>query len=304
MTSLETIRSWPRHIKDITEVPGEFKDAFMNTFDYANDFPYCIFSPENKTLRFREPPKLICMQQDTFYLFQPAGQATQIIAYPIQDIRYLEHGHILLLGWLDICGLANGRPSVGKITFTTTREELFRPFIERFRTTYIPEDKQAQSDDSIFDTLIEGHYKFMHYGIQAMQGGEKVLELVFQPGQRVKLLRNIPIYKKLSTATLFIRTQTELIIVKEQGVKTPGHEYGAITDYIPLHRIGKTQLTSTKYEGVYEWALELQGGSMISIFISEDNKERMRTFPVPKQGSNPPAYNVLTSAGDGTFLKH
>lgn len=294
MSSIETMRTWPKHIRNITEVPWEFKDAFMSTFDYERDFPYCVYVPDNGT--WHEPTKMLCMQQDSYTLFQSNGTGTNPIVYALKDINRMEHGLILLSSWLELGGMVEGRPSSHRLTFNTVREELFKPFFKRFRRLHTPEDIQGQNEtDDKFDFLLEKSYKFLNYGKSALLDGERAVDVIYQPGIRVRWFKKLPFLKNISNGTLFIRTETELILLREQSVKQITSKYGVITDFIPLSKIKTAWTSQSAYEGIAEWTVEMKNGEQLKTLVSEENKVRVGSILKQSQ------YGISNTSLYGTY---
>ncbi len=276
MSTTETLRGWPKHIRSITEMPWEYKDTFMGTFDYENDFPYCVYIPENGM--WHEPSALLCMLQDNYILFQ-GGAGKKPVVYPLKDIYRMEHGQILLNSWIEIGGMADGRPSVHRLTFNTVREELFRPFFKRFRRLHTPEkeEKQIGCEDK-FSFLMKISYKFLNYGRRALLEGEEASHVVHQPGIRVRPIKRLPFNKAISTNTLFVCTDTELILLREQSVKMATSKYGVITDYIPLSTIRKAWTQQSRYEGTAEWTVELKNGEQLKTYVQDENRAKIASI--------------------------
>jgi len=174
-----------------------------------------------------------------------ARTGTEIVAqaYPLSTICTIEMGSILLYSWFTIYGATSAGISSTTIEFNTVSDRHFAAFVSKIRPQpSVADVAKWRQDQTAFDYLVTKSFKFMNYGRSSLVGGEKVIQTLWQPEIRERILPQLrlPFYRTVTTAHLAILTNQELILIREDERSSRGEKgtrYGGVWRYIPLRNI-------------------------------------------------------------------
>ena len=242
MSSVQTMKEWPRLIRSEEEMPAVYQDVFPG---YSGSFPYTVFLPSRGAFWNRANPKLMCMFDDRIYVIEAQANRASSTCYPLEDIVYIECGRVLLKSWITI----NGVSSSASVVFNAVCDHLLEPFVRNVRMfkahLRLPEDGNEEHDREVrkCNCLRESNYKYMNYARQSILPGERIARIVCQPDICVRSLRvfGSSLLNVYLTAHVSILTDRELITIREdKGVITSigrtrgGIRHGGVFSYLPL----------------------------------------------------------------------
>lgn len=277
-SSTQTRRTWARRVESIEEILSEFQSAFP---DYADQFPYTIYLPEDRfSISFKRNKTIICLLDDHFVLMELARNEIQIASSKYEDVSYLERGRILLYSWLAMLtpsGLLSFR-------FNTTHDELFAPIVEKMRdgmsAAAVAPNGVAEPDLSGFDYLRKVNVKYFNYGKRSIRPDDSVISILYQPErclQEINLF-NRNLFRRYSTDHLSVLTDQELILIKEENKTRTGKDkfYGAVFTYIPRCKIDDITFVPGPEGSLCTMEIMLPDGVHLTAEISTTNEELAR----------------------------
>lgn len=247
----KTMQNWSKVIETFETLPAIYRPFFQTLWDENQEFPYIVLTPAVDSFASKSREKLICEFKNTIYTLEPADNQLSISAFPIKSIRNIEVGSILLYSWLTF----NGRTQDGiqksfTIEFNSISFVHFIPFINKVRSApYQLDQISLEKEKNKFNYLNSSSFKFMNYGRKSLMGGEKVMQIVWEPEIREKIFASFSpfFFRTISTAHLSILTDKELILVREDEHSnlTKGARYGGIWQYIPHKSIQAVNLSES-----------------------------------------------------------
>jgi hypothetical protein len=295
IASEQTKGSWAKEIESPEMVPDPYKDFYKSQFNGNNNFPYSVITPKFNGFLRQENEKLICSLENKILVLENINGQIIDYCYSIQDINYIEAGSILLKAWIRINGLTNdGSSTSSTLRFNTVTEYMFHPFVDQIRAAK-DDNIQSRNDSELatFDYLSEIDFKFMNYAKDALSSGEHVIDHVFQPEIRSKIISIFgkSLYQTISPTHISILTKQVLIIIKDTGSdnKNGNRRFGGIWLFIPLEKINSGSIIE-KDENLLEFSLRLAEDEQINIFFSEKKKSEIKNFQnriLELKGTNP-----------------
>ena len=251
LTAYEQTRfSWARPLASCAEVPEVYQDFLRTLPDMPETPPFAVLTPTYPGFVRRENEKLVCTRAGKVYILEKTRDRVIPTIYAFADINYVETGAVLLDGRLKISGVAcDGRPATSALKFNVVTDYLFRPIVDKFRAAAgCPIEVDHRREMEKFDGLILESFKYMNYGRHSILAGERVVQFVFQPEIRSKILSELgrSLSRTVAVSHLLMLPDRELILIREDE-KSPkwrdGARYGGFHAYIPLHKIVATTLT-------------------------------------------------------------
>lgn len=231
--------SWAEAIHSYDDVPDVFKDVFI--FDHGREFPYTVLTPSYEGFIHRTSEKLICDFKHEIFVLERNGNTINENCFPLKGISYVEVRTLLLDSSIKICGMTkDGVPASSTFRFNATTDYLFTPILHRMRQAPVESDLSAHYlEIAKFDSWKGPNYKFMNYARHSILVGEKVLHTILQPEIRETVLKVFgKTYRRVISPTLAsILTDRELIMIREEKLRSGAGKYGGIWDYIPLKKI-------------------------------------------------------------------
>jgi hypothetical protein len=162
----------------------------------------------------------------------------------------VESGSILLHAWIGIHGVAShGGLVMSILKFNSVTDHLFAPFVDEIRgargglvgVDHEPEIRKL-------DRLSQLSFKFRNYARRSLLPDEQVIDALWQPEIRHKLLNLLgrSFYRTMTTTHLLILTDRELIVLREDEGSPRWRDnsrYGGVWIYISLDKIASITLT-------------------------------------------------------------
>jgi len=275
--SEQTKGSWAKEIETPEMVPDLYKDFYKTRFNGNNNFPYSVITPKFNGFLRQENEKLICCQDNKIIVLENTNSQLIEYCFSIQDINYVEAGSILLKAWIRINGLTDvGSSTSTTLRFNTVTEYMFHPFVDQIRGA--EDDFSQAGDDSElakFDYLSEIDFKFMNYARKAISSGEQVVDHIYQPEIRAKIISILgkSLNRTISPSHISILTERVLIIIKDTGSGgTNGNRrFGGIWLFIPLEKINSGSIIE-KDDDLLELSLSMSADEHIETLFSISRK--------------------------------
>ncbi len=279
-SSTQTRRTWAKRVESFEEIPNEFQSAFR---EYADQFPYTIYLPEDRfSISFKRNKTIICLLDDHFVLMELVHNQLQIVSSKYEDVLYVERGRILLYSWLAIA-TPSGMLS---LRFNTTHDDLFAPIVGKIRNgmssaapaALVSSGTTGQEPDLAgFDYLRKVNIKYFNYGKRSIRPEDSVISILYQPERcihNISLFNKI-LFRRFSTDHLSILTDKELILIKEEDKTRNSKDkaYGAVFTYIPRRQIASISFVPSPENSLYVMDIALSDSLHLSTEISATNKE-------------------------------
>ena len=104
-------------------------------------------------------------------------------------------------------------------------------------------------------------FKFMNFARHSLLAGEQVLHAILQPEIRARRFTFLgkTFYRRISPTHVCILTDRELILIREEALKSLNDKYGGIWEYIPLDKLGSLSM-STRNDSLLALSIELVTG--------------------------------------------
>ncbi len=278
--SEQTKRSWAKEIESFDKVPHIYKDFFDAHLDDGTPFPYTVITPTFNGFIRRENEKLICSQDNKIFILENANNQLNTSCYAVEHINYVEAGTVLLKAWIRISGLTdNGALTSSTLRFNSVTEYMFDPFVEEIRSAANnPSSISNSLELSKFDYLSEVNFKFMNYARNSIMPGEQIIDHVYQPEMRAKVITLLGknLYRTIFTPHIGILTDKELIIIQDSssGRMNKNKRYGGIWYYIPLEKICSVSLTA-KDDDLLQLSITLSADEHIDTLFSTSMKSEL-----------------------------
>jgi hypothetical protein len=281
----QTKGSWARELENLKQVPDCYKEFYNHNFNNAETFPYSVLTPNFGGFLRRENEKLICKHESKIFVLENVSDEIKNNCFQVQDISYIETGSILLKAWMGINGFTSeGIYATETLKFNTVTDYMFHPFIEEIRSSNSDQNNTGiESELAKFDYLSEIDFKFMNYAKKTMQSGEKMIEHVYQPEIRSRIISIFgkSLYRTSSSTHISILTEKMLYIIKESGHRGTNNNrrFGGIWNYIPVNKIHST-LLAKKSDGLVELTINFSDGEQIKSLFSTIKKSEIDQFLV------------------------
>lgn len=275
MSSIETMRSWPRLVTCPGDIPEVFGRAVASRYP---SLPYTVYLPVPASPFSPQFEHLLCMGDRELVVFTWHRKQLSVESIDLAALSYTENGKVLLFSWL---ALFTGQEK-RRFPFNTVREDLMSPVVLHARrvSAASPAPTEAPAEElAKFDYLRGPGYKFMNYGRRSLMGGERVKETLFEPSLVVRTIRLFGRHgiRKYSTPHLWIASDREIIIVREERelVYSNRIRYGAVMCFVPLRSLEGA--TVQVEDGAARIVLAIRGGERLGGWFALDNP-RLETF--------------------------
>ena len=239
--------SWDQSIKSYTAVPEAFKGFFAPLIAEGRPIPYAVLTPTFEGFLHTTTEKLIFHLDREIWILERNGNSYLSQCFPLEGIRYVEVGTVLLDSRIRISGVTkNGIPAACTFTFNTATDILFTPILEVIRLAGAGSGGDPrQTESEKFDPWMGVSFKFMSYAKRSLLGGERVISAVLQPEIRsiAMAFLGLKFYRRISPTVAVILTDRELILIREEEKQIATERYGGSWDFIPLQKIAKLSLT-------------------------------------------------------------
>jgi hypothetical protein len=242
----QTRLSWARRIESYETVPVVFKPFFAPFLEKGRFFPNCVLTPTFEGFLFRATEKLIVDLEAEIYILTRSGQSFETLCYPLAGISYVELKTTLLDSRITISGISSqGSLVTTTFRFNSVTDYLFTPLLEKIRSVAVDGGGPALPVEmDKFDQWSSLNFKFMNYARRSLLGGEKVIQAFLQPEiQRVRFsIFGKTFYQMISATHATLLTDRELILIREEHLRSGGGKYGGAWDYIPLEKISSLSI--------------------------------------------------------------
>lgn len=283
--SEQTKGSWARELENLEQVPDCYKEFYNRNFYDQDKFPYSVMTPQFGGFLRRENEKLICIHEGKIFVLENVNEEIINNCFQVQDINYIETGSILLKAWMRINGLTSeGINATETLKFNTVTDYMFHPFIEQIKPSNSDRKNTGiNSELAKFDYLSELDFKFMNYARNSLHAGEKLIDHVYQPEIRTRIISILgkSLYRTSSSTHISILTEKVVFIIKEsgRGGTNRNRRFGGIWYYIPVNKIHSTSLAQ-KSDDLVELTINFSDGEQIKSLFSTINKPEIDQFLV------------------------
>jgi hypothetical protein len=272
----QTRLSWARLAKSYEEVPEAYRKFFDGLAPEQKDpFPYTVLAPTYQGFLTPQNEMLICRIGDNLFVLEKTDGRPIMTGYPLDGIFRMETGTILLHSWLTVDGKTfHGVHASTTLRFNAVTEPLPAPFVDGFRDRLCEgaADSDSEPDLAAFDQLEETHFKFMNYGRKTVRAGEKVFQVLMQPGIRKIYFRvgDLILSRQINPAHMAILTDREFIHIREDETRSGVWEnpYGGTWNYVPLRQISSAWVEPGE-DGTLVLSIVLPGNARLKALYQE-----------------------------------
>lgn len=237
----QTMSAWATVVDSYNAVPQIYRGFFKALLDSGQPFPYVVFTPAVHDFFHKATEKLVCEIGGSLCVLERDGDQVIVKEYPLEAMRDVEVGIILVHSWVTISGVTrDGLASATTLEFSSATSDRLAPFLNRIRSVANGFGEADPVERAKFDDLASSSFKFMNYAKSSLMGSARVLYTVWQPEIRKGVtLSSWPFHTTVSTAHLTVLTDKELILIQddERVSGNKGVRYGGIWRYIPLRSI-------------------------------------------------------------------
>lgn len=253
----QTRATWAKRIESYDAIPEAYREFFVRFVGDAA-FPYTVLTPSYAGFIQPTTEKLICVVDRGLYVLEKDGLTCRAQFYLYGEIYHVEVQTVLLDSCITLWGVIDSTPASTAFRFNSVGDGLMAPILETIRRvasgfgdvvqTPIPTDSQPSSAIDGFDAWRRSNYKFMNYARRSLLEGERVLYAILHPEIREKVITILgkSFYRTLAPTQAVIRTDHELIVIREAKRQSGDAKYGGIWDYIPLNKIATLSLSEIK----------------------------------------------------------
>jgi len=245
----QTMMSWARVIDSLEAVPEIFKTPYQALAGTDGAVPYTVLAPAQASARNRKSrERLLCEIGGTFFVLERNGQQVDTTGYRYADIRSLELGNVLLYSWFSFSGrTVDGIEAAASVEFNEATRRHFEPFFNKMRPAPAGSGSpDLKLEQDRFDTLALENFKFMNFARGSLVRGERVIQFLYQPLNRLKTASVLGrgIYLTLTLAHLTILTDKEIILIGDaEGIaEKQRSKYGGVWRYLPLRCLDSISL--------------------------------------------------------------
>jgi hypothetical protein len=247
----QTRLSWARRVSSYGELPDVYHVRLKASLG-NRPLPHAVLTPTYPGFIRRENEKLVFSLDQHLHVWERTKSGLTCACYALEDIHSVESGSILLYAWIGIHGVASHGGLVKSILrFNSITAYLFAPFVDEIRGASgdlagVDREPEIQK----LDRLSQPSFKFRNYARRSLLPGEQVIDALWQPEIRHKLLTLLgqSFYRTIATTHLLVLTDRELIVLREDEESQRWRDesrYGGVWMYIPLDKIASITLTKT-----------------------------------------------------------
>ncbi|HLE14063.1 MAG TPA: hypothetical protein VI776_04885 [Anaerolineales bacterium] len=248
--------SWSKLLPTIEDAPEMYRASLETLAWRAQTHPTMIFIPTFGNFRRSDQGKILCSLDERIYLLESEKNTVTTTCYPIEDINYFDLGMVLLQGWIKLRGMTEeGQSAFFTVVFNRVNLILFHPILLQIRrASGEPGGRASEAELQKFDHLIDRNYKLMNYARASLLPEDCVMYSVLQPDIRRRMLSLFgkSYYQTLAHAHLFILTDRELILIRDENlVKWRADlRYGGIWSYFPREKVTSLSLSKSAEESL------------------------------------------------------
>ncbi len=280
----QTRASWARRIESYNAVPEIYREAFAG-FAGADVFPYTVLTPTYAGFIRPATEKLICAADRELYILEEDGVTCRTQCYPYAGIYHVEVQSVLLDSSITLQGLTkSGAPASSTFRFNSVSDELMAPILEKIRRAASGIEKpqitaHSPAEPEQFNVWKNVSYKFTSYARRSLLEGESVVSAILHPEIREKVITILgkSFYRTLAPMQAVIRTNGELIIIREGKRMGDNAKYGGIWDYIPLRKINAMSLDD-KEDDLVALSIYLPDGICLSYLFEASAKPQLQSL--------------------------
>lgn len=280
MSANSTMRTWTSVIKSVDDIPEIFINTFKSLVNIDGPFPYTLLVPPGRRSRVKNNAILVSVIDYKLFILEKDKKNVKTKCYNFKDINYIESGSILLSAWFNVSGFSDGILTKTVVEFNSVGELLFKNIEEVIRISVNGINQQEEFSDQLgkLDYLTSLNFKFMNYARTAVKSGEKIINIMLQPGIYKKTLQVFGkvFYKAVSSAHLTVLTDKELIIIKDSDDKST--KCGGIKFYIPLDRINEIAFKLDEKSDLLLLKINLHGNDFLELNFEAANKSNLETL--------------------------
>jgi hypothetical protein len=270
----QTKLSWARRVESFDELPAIYHDR-MKALLGDRPLPHAVLTPTFPGFIRRENEKLLFSLDQHIYIWERLKGDLNCTCYALEDIHSTEMGMVLLQSWIEISGIASdGVFTTTTLKFNSVTDWLFALFINQIRgAAHDLADADREVEIRKFASRVQPNFKFGNYARRSLIPGEKVIDALWQPEIRNRLLTLLgrSFFRTIAMTHLLILTDRELIVIREDEASPHWRDesrYGGVWTYIPLDKITSISLT-LKETNLLALAIHLpENDSLESLFVA------------------------------------
>ncbi len=279
----QTRASWAKRIKSYNDVPEIYREAFVH-FASAETFPYTVITPSYAGFVQPTTEKLICAADQELYILEEDGVTCQTQSYPYEGIYHVEVQSVLLDSHITLRGMTkSGTAAISTFRFNAASDVLMAPILEKIRrvASGLDEVLAAPAPSSpkpdLFNVWMDTNYKFMNYAKRSLLEGETVVCAILHPEIREKVMTIFgkSFYRTIAPTQAAIRTNRELIIIREGRKPEENIKYGGTWDFVPLNKIVSLSLDD-KEDDLVALSVHLPDNVHLSYLFEASAKPQLR----------------------------
>ena len=244
----QTKLSWARRVDSFDALPDVYRDRLKALLG-DRPLPHAVLTPTYPGFMRQENEKLILSLDQQIYIWERLKGDLNCARYALEDIHSTEMGMVLLQSWIKISGIAReGVLATTTLKFNSVTDSLFAPFIDQIRGAAGDlADADREAEIRTLDSRVQSNFKFRNYARRSLMPGEKIIDALWQPEIRNKLLTLLgrSFFRTIAMTHLLILTERELIVIREDETSPRWRDesrYGGIWTYIPLDKITSVSL--------------------------------------------------------------
>jgi hypothetical protein len=209
-----------------------------------DDFQAGLFLPRDQPDWFgrsRYPPRVLSLVGDALRIdtHPCAGEPHQRI--PLDELVYIESGHILLRGWLRL--VACGREQT--VLYSTVYRRTVDRFLRRLRARWMASERRTHPVPG-FDLGQLSDVKFRNALARELDPEEVPSEGLFQAPRELVRHSRFRLWRSCTPGDLLALTPRRLLWITDRDRGTAAR-YGTITRYAPLRNILKIAWETADY---------------------------------------------------------
>ncbi|MGC3999286.1 MAG: hypothetical protein QM767_18345 [Anaeromyxobacter sp.] len=286
MSSVQSMRAWPRRIDPGDEIPHPFQRAFAGLRLHGPRPPELLFSPRYKLDGAETPSTLLVWDGGEATCLEALHGGVAAVTITLADVHLAEWGNALLASWLALDAHGPGGRAGFRAGFHTVGRELYRPLLDAVRAPRYAAGQAREGDPEARLRGLEAEdYRMYRFALDALPPGADLRGVLLQ---RRRVERRLGLLPRIQLpATLLLATQSELIVIREGAGRSQGASAAAWT-FIPLDRVAAFALEPDARRRILQLRALLPGGQEAGAALDLASAPGAAAF-VAAIGRGPPA---------------
>jgi len=278
--------SWATAIRSFQDIPEAYQGIFEPLLAGGRAFPYTVLTPSHERFLHLTTEKLISDLGSELVVLERMGERVESHCFPLESISHVEVRSMLLYFHVRISAVTgHGIPETITLKCSAITDYLLTPILQRIRSGRGGDNGPVlPAELEKFDELAATYYKFMSYARHSLLGGERVIQIIFQPEIRPNLHAALSWRARSvsSPAHLLILTDRECIWIRDDECREDEAKHGAIWEYIPLGKIEALTLhplsLRRKNERLLGLTIHLPAGEQLELVFQTRAQAQLERF--------------------------